>query len=45
MRGALDASVRPAETEKAGYCGSLVYGPMAKMEATDARAAGTGCRG
>jgi hypothetical protein len=36
VRGALDASVRPADTEKAGCCGSLVYGPMVKMEATDA---------
>jgi hypothetical protein len=45
MRGAVDALVTPANTKKVGYCGSLAYGPMAKMEAADAGAAGMGCRG
>jgi hypothetical protein len=40
VRGTVDASVRPADTEKAGCYGSLVYASMAKMEATDAGVAG-----
>jgi hypothetical protein len=36
VRGTVDALVTPADMEKAGCCGSLAYGPMAKMEAADA---------
>jgi hypothetical protein len=43
-RGAVDALVTP-DTENAGSCDSLAYGPMVKMEATDIGAARTGCRG
>jgi hypothetical protein len=35
LRGVVDASVRPADTEKASCCCTLAYGPMAKMEAAD----------
>jgi hypothetical protein len=33
MRGAVDPLVTPVDMEKAGCCGSLAYGPMAKMDA------------
>jgi hypothetical protein len=38
VRGTVDTSVRPADTEKASCCAFLTYRPMAKIEATDVRA-------
>jgi hypothetical protein len=42
MRGAVDALVTPADTEKAGCCGSQAYGSTTKMEAAEAGAARDG---
>jgi hypothetical protein len=45
VRGAVDASVRPTNTEKSSCYGSLAYGPMVKMKVMDVGVAVAGCHG